>query len=139
MCVQVSVNYLLGLCLIFFREPPTTMIHWQLDRGLQIETFTDLNLSVASALVGTFDLAEYIKATKNVKMDSFMVCMPAVAVISGTGKLIAKYVAASPGLLHYISCLFITNIFTDAVQISPDDILHLISRTLKAEESKNAP
>lgn len=86
------------IILIFFREPPTTMIHWQLDRGLQIETFTDLNLSVASALVGTFDLAEYIKATKNVKMDSFMVCMPAVAVISGTGKLIAKYVAASPGL-----------------------------------------
>jgi predicted dithiol-disulfide oxidoreductase (DUF899 family) len=79
------------------REPPCTLALWKNDRGLHMNVYSDLSLSFAKAFVGTFDLAGYISATKNVQMDSFQVCVPGVVILGGDGKVIGKYIAASPG------------------------------------------
>jgi predicted dithiol-disulfide oxidoreductase (DUF899 family) len=79
------------------REPPCTLALWKNDRGLHMNVYSDLTLSFSKAFVGTFDLAGYISATKNVQMDSFEVCVPGVVILGGDGKVIGKYVAASPG------------------------------------------
>ncbi len=93
-----------------FREPPSTVRHWVSDRNLQLEVFSDGTLDFSNAIVGSFDLSLYIQATKGVQLGSYFVCMPAVAIIGGDGKIISKYIASSP----------------ETVNVAPDDILQMM-------------
>ena len=82
----------------FCRELPSTNRHWISDKNLKLEVFSDCTLDVSNALVGTFDLSLYLLATKGVNLGTFFVCMPAVLIIGGNGKIVSKYVASSPGM-----------------------------------------
>jgi hypothetical protein len=67
--------------------------------------YTDGNLDVSTALVGTFDLALFIQATKGVSMGAFIVPMAGVVLLGGDGKILYKYVASSPGNILMILML----------------------------------
>ena len=79
------------------REPPTTVKHWMNDREIQLDVYCDPSLTVSNNLVGTFDLSLYLSATKGVQLGSYFVSMPGIIVVGGDGKVISKYIAASPG------------------------------------------
>lgn len=119
-----------------FREPPSTIRHWAADRGLQLEIFSDGSLELSRALVGIFDLAMFIQATKDVHIGSYMVPMPGIVVLNSEGKVVSKYIAPSPGphVASSITCLVsadyaacLSLYFIDAVHITVDDILKMSS------------
>jgi hypothetical protein len=94
----LSIGYLrTKTSFITGRELPSTNRHWVDDMKLVIDVYSDCTLDVANELVGTFDLSLYLLAAKGVNMGTYFVSMPAVLVISGSGKVISKYVASSPG------------------------------------------
>ncbi|RYH12512.1 hypothetical protein EON65_38120 [archaeon] len=76
---------------------PSTIRHWISDRELHIDVFSDPSLTVSNALSGSFDLSLYLLASKGVQLGTHFVCMPAVVILGGEGKILNKYVAQSPG------------------------------------------
>ncbi len=67
------------------------------DRGFRFDVYSDASLEVTNSMVGSFDLSLYFQATRGIVLGSHFVCMPGVIVIGGDGKVMARYVAPSPG------------------------------------------
>lgn len=77
-----------------------------------MEIFSDGSLELSRALVGIFDLAMFIQATKDVHIGSYMVPMPGVVVLNSEGKVINKYIAPSPGQCVVDSIVFLYLVIT---------------------------
>jgi hypothetical protein len=92
------------------REAPYLNRSWANDRKYNIEIFSDTSLSVCNSLIGSFDLSLYMLELKNVHMGSVFVPMPSVVIVSSTGQVIHKYIAASPGTVLYRGCVRILEV-----------------------------
>lgn len=55
------------------REPPATNRHWLSERDFKFDVLSDPTLVACEALVGTMDLANYLKAKKNVQIQRYEV------------------------------------------------------------------
>ena len=85
-------------------ELPCVNMQWAADIGLSVEVYSDAALNVSNTLVGSFDLSLFMLEKRNVHMGSIFVPMPAVVIVDGdTGRVVAKYVMASPDSVHITS------------------------------------
>jgi peroxiredoxin len=95
------------------REPASTNRHWLTERGFYFEVLSDANLTAASHLVGTMDMAAYLKSKKGIEVPTYLLPKPAIVCIGGEGTILSKVVLDDP----------------ENVRITTEEILKMVDST----------